>query len=35
MPELEQNLLINRDRIEKIIEDLTQAVNKVIDCVTP
>jgi hypothetical protein len=35
MLEFEQNLLINKDKIEKLIEGLTQAINKTVDCVTP
>jgi Endonuclease-reverse transcriptase len=33
--ELEQNPFINRDDIEKIVEGLTQAISKAIDCATP
>jgi hypothetical protein len=35
IPKLEQNLLIDKDGIEKMVEDLTQAVNKAVDCATP
>jgi hypothetical protein len=35
LPELEQNPLTNRDVIEKIVEGLTQAISKAIDCATP
>jgi hypothetical protein len=35
MPELEQNPLTDRDRIEKTVEGLTQTINKAVDCVTP
>jgi hypothetical protein len=35
IPKLEQNPLINRDDIEKIVKGLTQAISKAIDCATP
>jgi hypothetical protein len=35
IPKLKQNPLTNRDDIEKVVEDLTQAISKAVDCATP
>ena len=33
--EFEQSSLTDRDKIEKVVEGLTQAINKAVDCATP
>jgi hypothetical protein len=35
MPELKQNPLTDKNRIEKTVEGLTQAINKAVNCATP